>query len=226
MQGFTIVDPATLRPRCSNCRTNRSFQNYLYYPGNCRTCQFNLPNRIWIVDLILVVSALLVHSFPPDSIGFLLSIVIILYFSSIMVIDIEHRITPNSLIFTGLILGFISGAARVGIGAAIFGGIIGFLIMLIIYVIGIVFIKLSNRLRSSQLNEPALGFGDVLLGGVLGLMIGWPEIFNGLMLSILIAGAFSLLLLIIMLVTRKYEFGMAFPYAPFLILGAVYVLFF
>jgi leader peptidase (prepilin peptidase)/N-methyltransferase len=143
-----------------------------------------------------------------------------------MVIDIEHRIIPYSLIIVGIILGFITGTTRVGIGAAIFGGIIGLLIMLFIYAIGIVFIKLSNRFRSSQLNEPALGFGDVLLGGVLGLMIGWPEIFNGLIISILIAGAFSLLLLIIMLVTRKYEFGTAFPYAPFLIIGAAYILFF
>ena len=96
----------------------------------------------------------------------------------------------------GAVIGFVVGYIGVGIAATIFGGFVGAIVMLAIYLLGILFVKISNRWRNRKINQPALGFGDVLLGGVLGLMIGWPDILNSLMLSILIAGAFSILYLI------------------------------
>lgn len=178
-----------------------------------------------MVNLTLIVISLYFAIFLPQGIGQLFGYVTAIFLGTLFVIDVEHRIIPYSLIFAGIVIGLIVGTTRVGVAFAVFGGFVGFIVMLVIYLLGIVFVKVSNQLRSSQIAGSALGFGDVLLGGVLGLMIGWPEILNSLVISILIAGAFSLILLLVMLFARNYKFGKAFPYAPFLILAAFYTLF-
>jgi leader peptidase (prepilin peptidase)/N-methyltransferase len=83
-----------------------------------------------------------------------------------------------------------------------------------------------GKLRGEQIDEDALGFGDVNLSGVLGLLLGWPGITAGLFFAILFGGAVSLLVLLYMLVRRKYHAFQAIPYGPFLVAAAVVVLFF
>ena len=76
--------------------------------------------------------------------------------------------------------------------------------------------------------EEALGGGDVYLLGVLGLMLGWPFIINAFIIGVLLGGLISFLLLIGLIVRRRYssEALMTFiPYGPYFILGAFYVLF-
>jgi prepilin signal peptidase PulO-like enzyme (type II secretory pathway) len=82
------------------------------------------------------------------------------------------------------------------------------------------------RRKGKSLTEDALGFGDVNLGGVLGLILGWPGILLGLVLAILLAGVGSLLYLLFSLVTRRYRDDLVIPYGPFLIASAVALLFF
>jgi leader peptidase (prepilin peptidase)/N-methyltransferase len=78
-------------------------------------------------------------------------------------------------------------------------------------------------------DEEALGGGDVFLAGVLGLMLGWPNIILGLTYGVLIGGFISLLTIIQLFIKRRYAGNamMTFiPYGPSLILGAFYVLYF
>jgi len=65
----------------------------------------------------------------------------------------------------------------------------------------------------------------VLLGTIIGLMVGWPEILRSLLFTILAAGLFSLVYLAVMLALRRYRLGSAIPYAPFLILSAIWILY-
>lgn len=76
------------------------------------------------------------------------------------------------------------------------------------------------------MDDVALGFGDVNLSGVLGLMLGWPIILFGLGVAVLIGGAVSLVYIIVKLITRRYQALMALPYGPFLVLGAVLFIYF
>ena len=98
--------------------------------------------------------------------------------------------------------------------------------MLILYLFGYLFVWLMQLWRQTDLNEPAMGFGDVLLGAVIGLMVGFPEIIQSLTLTIIVAGLFSLGYLLVLLLTRRYRLGTAFPYGPFMIAGAIYILYF
>jgi hypothetical protein len=66
----------------------------------------------------------------------------------------------------------------------------------------------------------------VILAGVLGLMLGWPLIWFGLLLGILAGGLISLFIIAFLLVTKKYKTMSFFiAYGPYLILGAVLVMF-
>jgi leader peptidase (prepilin peptidase)/N-methyltransferase len=77
-------------------------------------------------------------------------------------------------------------------------------------------------------DEEALGGGDMYLAGVLGLMLGWPFIWDALVLGVLLGGLVSFLFLAALLLRRRYSSDalMTFiPYGPYLILGAFYLLF-
>ncbi|MGW8144001.1 MAG: hypothetical protein ACWGN2_06365, partial [Anaerolineales bacterium] len=91
---------------------------------------------------------------------------------------------------------------------------------------GALFARYIVRRSQSGFNDEALGFGDVILGGILGLFLGWPAIIGGLFLSILLAGAVSLFYLLVSLLARKYRAFSFIPYGPFMIAGAVALIFF
>jgi prepilin signal peptidase PulO-like enzyme (type II secretory pathway) len=75
--------------------------------------------------------------------------------------------------------------------------------------------------------EEALGFGDVTISGVLGLMLGWPLILYGLMIGILAGGLISLGLVLYLIATRRYESMTVFTaYGPYLVLGAALLIYF
>ena len=49
--------------------------------------------------------------------------------------------------------------------------------------------KLLNKNNSKYSEEDvALGFGDVHLSGILGLLLGWPGITGGLFVAIILGG--------------------------------------
>ena len=81
-------------------------------------------------------------------------------------------------------------------------------------------------MRGQPVEEDALGYRDVNLSGVLGLMLGWPGILAGLTIAILLGGTVSLLYLLVTMATRRYHAFTAIPYGPFLIAAAIALLFF
>jgi len=98
--------------------------------------------------------------------------------------------------------------------------------MLVFYYLGIAYVRRMASKKGLPSDEVALGFGDVTLSGIIGLLLGWPTIIGGLLYGVLAGGLVSLIIVVAMLVTRKYQAFKAIPYAPFLILAATYLLFF
>jgi prepilin signal peptidase PulO-like enzyme (type II secretory pathway) len=61
---------------------------------------------------------------------------------------------------------------------------------------------------------------------VIGLLLGWPGVLAGLVLAVLIAGAVTLVYLLVMVISRRYTPNLALPYGPFLAASAIFLLFF
>jgi leader peptidase (prepilin peptidase)/N-methyltransferase len=93
--------------------------------------------------------------------------------------------------------------------------------MLLLYYTGILYTNWITRKRRQAIEaEVALGFGDVNISGIIGLLLGWPGIIAGLLLAIILGGIVSLLLIIVLVVRKRWKPLLAIPYAPFLVLGA------
>jgi prepilin signal peptidase PulO-like enzyme (type II secretory pathway) len=112
--------------------------------------------------------------------------------------------------------------------ATLLGGTVGFGVMLIFYLLGKLFTRWRNkRLGAAKDNEEALGSGDVTLATILGLLVGWPLIWFNLLMGILLAGIFSLLMVLVLILTRKYKTMMVFiAYGPFFNIMAFLLVFF
>jgi len=151
---------------------------------------------------------------------------LLLYFGVVVVIDVEHRLILHPVSLVGALLGLGVGIWAHGMQSTLIGGIAGFGIMLAFHGFGNLFARLMARLRGAEIDEVALGFGDVNLSGVLGLLLGWPGIVGGLLLAILLGGVVSLFYLVFMLILRRYRIFTAIPYGPFLVASAVLLLYF
>ena len=163
----------------------------------CPYCQTPRPWRAVIVEVILIASAVILYDADPSLSVFLPSFVVVTIFMLITVIDIEHRLILHIVSFpSAVVIGLIGmlDSTR-GVSKTLLGGLAGFAIFLALYYLGQGFAALMAKLRGSEIDEVAFGFGDVTLAGVIGLTVGWPGVLPALVLGILAAGLFSFVLL-------------------------------
>jgi leader peptidase (prepilin peptidase)/N-methyltransferase len=157
---------------------------------------------------------------------FFLELLWLAYFSLVTVIDLEHRLILHPVSLAGVILALPTGIWLHGLVPTLLGGAAGFVIMLGLYYLGSLLARLLARWRGDKIDNEALGFGDVNLSGVLGLLLGWPAILAGLVLTILIGGVGALAVMVVARVQGKYRPDLAIPYGPFLVISAAALLFF
>jgi leader peptidase (prepilin peptidase)/N-methyltransferase len=181
---------------------------------------------VWLVELIFMVASVLLSFYPPAKLGYWLGLILLAYLGVVVLVDLEYRLIMHPISILGGILGLVIGWLNVGWWRTLLGGVVGFAIMGLFYLIGIFIMKQVSRRRGQLVDDVALGFGDVNLSGVLGLMLGFPVIIVGLGVAVFIAGIVSLGFIIVKLITRQYHAFMALPYGPFLVLGAVVLIYF
>ncbi len=219
------------RPACPHCQTPFGWVDYLLF-RNCTTCGKRRKIRTFVIQALLTIAALLLWMFPRSGFPFILAFILFIYLSLVFVIDLEHRLILHPVSLFGAILAFLIGvylrsgtSLSHGITSTLVGGAVGFGIMLVFYFAGEWYVRYMSRKRGMPADEVALGFGDVNLAGILGLLLGWPGISAGLLFTVLAGGLISLLIIVGMLIAKKYKAFTAIPYAPFLILSAFYLLY-
>ena len=237
------VLPVTRRfsqPVCPNCQTAFSWLDYLTL-RTCRNCGTRRSLRTWVVLILSIASFTYFWLFPPHGLGLPLSLIVLTYFGVIIVIDLEHRLILHPTSLFGAVLGLVVGTYLYsknngipsGLLTSILGGVAGFGIMFGLYQLGAFVARIrARKMRAAgqaEDDEEALGGGDVFLTGVLGLMLGWPNIILGITAGALVGGVVGLLALIGHFIKKRYAENslMTFiPYGPSLVLGAFYILYF
>lgn len=224
------VLPATRQlssPICKHCSAQQTWLDTLLF-RTCPTCGQKRGKRAWLTLIGGMVATVYLWIFPPQALGFWLGYILFVYLALVFIIDVEYRLVLHPVSYFGAIFGLIIGIKLHGIVNALLGGALGFSIMFSLYYLGVLFARWMSKRRGETVIEEgdALGFGDVNLAGVLGLILGVKLIWIGILIAILAGGAVSLIMILGMLALKRYEAFSAIPYAPFLILGAVYILYF
>lgn len=211
-------------PTCSQCDEPQPFYTVLV-PVACPDCGKRPSIRTWIVFSAGVILSFVLWFIPPDRLGYYGGMLWLTFFGLIMVIDIEHRLILHPVSGVGAVLALVHGVILHGLKRTLYGGAFGFLVMLFFYYAGIFFIKAMARIRDLETDEVALGFGDVNLAGIIGLLLGWPGITAGLVIAILLGGLVSGVYLGLRFLGGKYTAFEALPYGPFLVLSTIYLLY-
>jgi prepilin signal peptidase PulO-like enzyme (type II secretory pathway) len=229
-------DRKIVRPYCISCGAPRPALAFLswvaLFTGNdhCAYCGSRRGARALLVEFITVTGSIVLYLKDPNWLVLGPALLIVAIYVLIAVIDIENRLILHIVTGpTALAIGLL-GSLRLlnpecGWQRTLLGGVVGFGIVYVLYLLGIVFARVMERARGQAIDEVAFGFGDVTLSGVIGLTVGWPGVIVAVVLGILAAGLFSLGYLLTMAARSKYNPFMPIPYGPFLILGAMIVYF-
>lgn len=212
-----------LRSHCPNCSHKLNaldlvpVASYALLGGRCRYCGERISPRYLAVEIltgILFIIAFYVFSSPMDIILTYIFICIILI---IVLIDIDYKIIPDKLVVALMLVAIVNYSLNLFInaGSGIYGekswvnGILGAfipsLLLFIISIVGSILLKV----------EEALGMGDVKLFIPVGLFLGWKLSLATMLISFIIGGIFSIILLLAKSAGRKTEI----PFAPFIAAG-------
>lgn len=212
------------QPTCPDCGKAFAWKDYLLLKA-CSACGHKRKPRTYYVLLILLAATIYIWLKPPGKIGFFLAYVLLAYLGVVFVIDMEHRLIMHPVSITGAVLGLAVGTYANGLVPTLLGGAFGFGSMLLLYYLGEAFTRYMSKRRGEVIDEVALGFGDVNLCGVTGLLLGWPVIIAGILFTIFAGGIGSLLVIAYMLIRKRYNAFTPIPYAPFLIFSVIFFLF-
>ena len=210
----SVVRPRSHCPACEAPiadRDNIPVLSWMLLRGRCRSCGARISVRYPLVELgtaILFVAAAVRLGASWQLPAFCVFFASLL---AISVIDLDHYIIPNRVIYPTLAVTIpllVVAAAADGswdhLRNAAIGGVAGFAVLLAIHVAV----------------PRGMGFGDVRLAGVIGMMLGWlglRYLFLGLFLAFLLASVIGVALIAARLRSRKD----AVPFGPFMALGAV-----
>ncbi len=143
----------------------------------------------------------------------------------ISIIDIEFRwILPETLWPLG-IAALLAAAFSGTLNESLRGALYGFGALLIIFILGQVF-KQSAGALGRRVGRTVFGFADVELGIVGGLLVGWPNFGLALLITIFLAAAGAIGVIIGKMTRgRRYRGGAAIPYGPYIVLGVAVMLY-
>jgi prepilin signal peptidase PulO-like enzyme (type II secretory pathway) len=114
---------------------------------------------------------------------------------------------------------------RISLADALVGYAVAQIIVMLYFLMGGLYLRIINARRKDPVSEIAFGFGDVSLATFCGLIVGYPHVVYMLVLMALLGGIMALGYLVIRLViVRRYEAHMAFPYGPAITIAAAMML--
>lgn len=212
------------RSRCGACSRELSIVDqipivsWVVLKGGCRQCGQRIPGREVVLELVtgMAFGAAAVRfgwswTLPPTLVVF--SVLV-----GISAVDLERHLIPKRLVYAGIVTTFpllvVAAAAQhrwESLAHALVGAGVAFAVLLL-----------------AHLASPrGLGFGDVRLAALLGLMLGWIDpwtthVFVGLFVGFLLGSVVGLSLIALRLKSRQDEI----PLGPFLAAGAALTILF
>jgi leader peptidase (prepilin peptidase)/N-methyltransferase len=201
------------RSACPSCGAqigwydNVPLLSFAVLGGRCRACGAPIS---WRYPLVEVITAALLGfawlEFGPTP-EFVVAGALLAALLAITAIDLRHQIIPDAITLPGILAGATAnvatrhlGWAEVALGVVLGGGV--FFVIIVA-------------------SRGGMGAGDMKLGAMLGAFLGWKIALFGLMVGIVLGGAWAVALMALGVRGRKD----AIPFGPFLAIGGAAALF-
>ncbi len=209
-QKVSIVYPGSSCPKCGKGIAwweNIPILSYIFLGGRCSGCKSRISMRYPIVEILSGSVALVVFYRFGISLQFFYYFFFLALLIVISFIDLEHKIIPDVLSLTGIVIGALIShfVADHGLFNSILGIVLGG---------GILFLVAWGYFICTR--REGLGGGDIKLLAMIGAFLGWKAIPFVLFLSALTGSIFGGILILVKGAGRHSEI----PYGPFLSLGA------
>ena len=215
------------RSYCPNCKHTLNWLDlfpvfsFLFLSGRCRYCKKEISWQYPVVEFFTAYLFFLVFKFqlPLSQLVYfgikdVILLALVLYVTSsliaIFVYDLKHFIIPDKILFPAVGAGLLYQLIfdyNFLISNAIFAAFSASLFFFLMFILS----------RGTW-----IGFGDVKLAILLGLILGFPNILAGLFLAFLFGAIIGVFLLVLKNKGLKSEV----PFAPFLIAGTFLAMFF
>lgn len=215
----SIVSPPS---ECPSCETRLGFieliplLGFLILLGRCRHCKSKISIRYPLIELAVGIIFVFSFSYFGLTIDAFFYLIFIYLLLAIALIDLKHRIVPNTLVAAGLITGilfYIPAALNLVLDLpgwlvverslldAGAGFLVGGLIMLVILLV----------------SRGGMGAGDMKLMAMIGLFVGLRGTAVVMLLGFFMGALVGVTFMALGILTRKD----ALPFAPYLSLAAV-----
>ena len=180
--------------------------SYLWLRGRCRYCRAPIPQRVLWVELgtgLMFAFLWWRYGLTPELgiLSFYFCLLII-----ILVIDLEWGLILNRVVYPAAAIVLLIDVfnSNPGIFEGLLGGGLGLTVMLLV----------------ALLYRGGLGFGDVKMAGLVGVMVGFPRVVVALFLAVLGGGLVAGILLALKFKGKKE----AIAFGPFLSLASMITL--
>lgn len=197
------------RSFCPNCKQILGWKDlipifsFLILKGKCRYCKRKISLQYPLVEFFNGILFTLVFLYQPKDLIFYF--VLIPFLILIFVYDLKHYLIPDKIIYPAILLSFFYRLIK---------GEKGLILSLLPSLFFLALILISK--------ERWMGFGDFKLTALIGLILGWPKILVAVFFSIFLGMIVGLVLILL----KKKTLKSPLPFAPFLISGCFFALFF
>lgn len=206
----SIVHPPS---RCEACQRRLAVKDlipvfsYIALRGRCRYCGAPVPRRLFWVELATGLIFAFTFWYYGLSWDFAVTVLYISLFLVLLVIDLEQGLILNKITYPAMAAALLIDVfwARVGIVSGLMGGVIGFVFLLLPVLV----------------YPQGMGWGDVKMAALIGLVTGFPLVLVALLLGVIGGGLVAGLLLLFRIKKRKD----AIPFGPFLALATIVTLY-
>lgn len=209
-RGMSVAVPPS---HCTKCgKRLKAFDlipvaSYVILQGKCRHCGESFSPRYPIIELLTGIGFLFLYYKFGLTLEYLTMLVLFSGLIVCSVVDLDYKIIPDPVNLVMFALGILLLAVQ-STGTllnGLLGAAAGFSLLFFI----------------ALLSKGGMGGGDIKLGAVLGLYMGWPQIFLVLLLSFVLGSAAGLL----WIGMKKKSVKEAVPFGPFLSAAALVSIF-
>ena len=207
--GRSVVKPPS---ECDSCHRRLSaidlipLLSYLWLRGRCRYCQAAIPKRVPLVEVVTgSLLALLCWRYGLTAefgvTGLWAVVFIVIFFT-----DLEQGLILNVVVYPSMVVALLiaglldpswmEGWVLTPVVSSVIGGAVGLVMFWLIAVI----------------SRGGMGWGDVKLAALIGLVCGFPLVLLALILGAVLGGMAALLLLLVR--RRRWASGQTIPFGP------------